>query len=65
MSEEMAVGDKATGEEPKVNGEEAVVASAVNVEGSNSEQTSDPVTAEPGETSTSTEGTITNTTSIT
>ncbi|XP_026332799.1 uncharacterized protein LOC113239861 isoform X3 [Hyposmocoma kahamanoa] len=55
MSEEMAVGDKATGEEPKVNGEEAVVASAVNVEGSNSEQTSDPVTAEPGETSTSTE----------
>lgn len=61
MSEEMAVGDKATGEEPKVNGEEAVAASAVLSEGANSELTSDPVAAEAGETSTSTEGTITNT----
>lgn len=65
MSEEMAVGDKATGEEPKVNGEEAVAASAVNAEGANSEQTSEPIAAEAGETSASTEGTITNTTSIT
>lgn len=60
MSEEMAVGDKATGEEPKVNGEEEVAASAVNAEGTNSEQTSDQVTVEAGETSVSTEGTITN-----
>lgn len=62
MSEEMAVGDKAMGEEPKVNGEEAVATSAVDSEGTNAEQTNDQVTAEAGETSASTEGTITNTT---
>lgn len=62
MSEEMAVGDKATGEEPKVNGEEAVVASAVGAEGANSEETRHPAAAKAEETRASTEGTITNTT---
>lgn len=62
MSEEMAVGDKATGAEPKVNGEEALVASAVDAAGAYTEETSDPDAVEAAETPASTEGTITDTT---
>lgn len=59
MSEEMAVSDKATGEEPVMNGEEATAASAAGVEQASLEPPSDPATQQQQQTDAPAGGNIT------